>query len=172
MAITIAKVIGAFGIKGELKLYLHTDFATLRFKKGKKVLFRREGESETMSMTVSSFREDGVVGILCVDEIIDRNVAETWINTWVEIADDQRKSLPKDTYYLSQLIGCEVRDETDTLQGQVVEVITLTAQPLLRIRRPSRKDVLLPFVSAWVREVDSQARVIHVMKGEGMFDED
>lgn len=172
MAITIAKVIGAFGIKGELKIYLHTDFAPLRFKKGKTVYFRREGDAELTPMTVTAFREDVPVGYLGVEELTDRNSAETWAQAWIEIQDDQRKSLPKGLYYLPELLGCDIVDEHGTCHGQVSEVITLTAQPILRIHREQKKDVLLPFVSAWVTNVNPSDRRIDVVKGEGMFDED
>lgn len=172
MAITIAKVISAFGIKGELKLYLHTDFAPVRFKKGKTVYFRRDGELEATPMKVVNFREDTPVGYLSVEQLTDRSAAETWVHAWIEIQDDQRQSLPQGVYYLSELIGCAIYDELGTHHGQVSEVITSTAQPLLRIHRQQKKDVLLPFVSAWVTHVDPAHHRIDVIKGEGMFDED
>lgn len=172
MAITIAKVIGAFGIKGELKIYLHTDFAPLRFKKGKTVYFRHEHEETPTPMTVTSFREDVPVGYLSVEQLSDRTSAESWTHAWIEIAEDQRKALPDGLYYLPELIGCDVVDEDGTCHGQVREVITLTAQPLLRIHREHKKDVLLPFVSAWVTHVNVKDHRIEVLKGEGMFNED
>ena len=50
----IGKVIGTFGIKGELKIYSESDFIEERFKKGNKVYFKA-GRQE-IEVTVSSFK--------------------------------------------------------------------------------------------------------------------
>lgn len=170
MAITIAQVISVFGIKGELKVYLHTDFSAIRFKKGNTISLKKETDGVATEMIVRDFREDFPVGYLSIESITTRTEAETWIGAWISIDDQQRKSLPKDTYYLPQLMDCTVEDEQGHPLGIVCEVITSTAQPILRIKKSGCNDVLLPFVSAWVEKVLITNKRIIVKRGEGMFE--
>ena len=59
-----------------------------------------------------------------------------------------------DEYYDSSLEGCDVVLSDGTRVGTVSEVVHLPAQDLLAVRTPDDRDVLVPFVSAMVPEVD------------------
>jgi len=52
----------------------------------------------------------------------------------------------------------------------VSEVVHLPAQDLLAVRTPEDRDVLVPFVSAMVPEVDLVARRIVIDPPEGLLD--
>lgn len=170
MTITIAQVISVFGIKGELKVYLHTDFPVQRFKSGATVYLKHDHAVEATPFTIISFREDAPVGYLSLQGIEDRTSAEKWVGAWITFDETKRKPLPKDTFYLPQLIGCQVEDEQGHPLGEVTEVITSTAQPLLRIVREGHPIVLLPFVGAWISHVLVTNKRIVVKRGEGMFE--
>ena len=54
--------------------------------------------------------------------------------------------------------------------GEVKDVIQNTAQDLFEVKRPNGKNVLIPKVDAFVREIDAQEHRITVHLQEGLLD--
>ena len=54
--VLVAKVVTTHGIKGDLKLYPLTDFAKIRFKKGKTFELYNEETNHTLNVTCFSFK--------------------------------------------------------------------------------------------------------------------
>ena len=50
----VGKIIGTFGIKGELKVYSESDFIEERFKKGNEIILKTKRQE--LRVKVSSFR--------------------------------------------------------------------------------------------------------------------
>ena len=57
--VTLAKIISTHGIKGDLKLFPLTDFAKIRFKKGKTFELYNEETKKTFNVTCFSFKTSG-----------------------------------------------------------------------------------------------------------------
>jgi 16S rRNA processing protein RimM len=85
----------------------------------------------------------------------DRNAAEAL--NGCEIAVD-RADFPEadaDEFYWDQLIGLEVVNAEGVLLGKVEGLLETGANDVLRVR--GERERLIPFVDAYVREVDTQA---------------
>jgi 16S rRNA processing protein RimM len=141
----------------------------------------------TMCATVLSAKPHGGTLVASWSGISDRDQAEAWRNWSVWLP---RSAFPKtsdDEFYWVDLIGCELTAEGGVVLGKVAEVLDNGAHAILRVQRyavpgstlaegvdassteadPWQRDakgriqeVLVPFVDAFVGQVDIAARRI------------
>ena len=99
----------------------------------------------------------------------DRTAAEGLAKAilWVEHVDQE--SPEDDAWYDHQLIGLAVIRDGERI-GQVTHVDHLPAQDLLIVKAGGR-EVMVPFVSAIVPEVDIEAGTLTVTPPPGLFEE-
>ena len=69
--------------------------------------------------------------------------------------------MAKDTYYFDDLVGCKVLDDMQTILGEVSLVEEFPAQLTLRVKRENNQpDFFVPFVKAFIKEVDITKKII------------
>ena len=102
-----------------------------------------------------------------VDTISD---AERLAGSDVSIPLDQRPAVPEGEYYRSDLIGCEVFDENARVLGTVASWQETGATPLVEVRKPDGKEMLIPFASSIFTKIDIAAHRIEVTLPEGLED--
>jgi len=108
--------------------------------------------------------------VLFLDGITDRNQAESLIRAILLVEADLDASPPEpEAWYDHQLVGLKVL-RNDAEIGEIVRVDHLPAQDLLAIKTESG-EVLLPFVKAFVPEVDVQAGKVTITPPGGLFEE-
>ena len=76
--------------------------------------------------------------------------------------------MDKDTYYYVDLVGCEVLDDKGEVLGKVSLVEEFPAQLTLRVKREGNQpDFLVPFVKAFIKNVDINKKqiIINVIGG-------
>jgi len=78
-----------------------------------------------------------------------------------------RASFPtpdEDEFYWVDLIGLSVRNRQEALLGEVVGLLETGPHCVLRVRGADAKadEVLIPFVAAYVDQVDLPGRCLHV----------
>jgi 16S rRNA processing protein RimM len=81
-----------------------------------------------------------------------------------------RKDLPppgEDEYYYADLVGCSVVAGNGVTIGEVARVMHGPAHDWIEVRGPGKEAALLPFVSEFIREVDTAGRRIVVTPPEG-----
>ena len=122
------------------------------------------------SVKVTELRWYNTMPVLFLDGITDRNQAESLIRAILLVEADLDASPPEpEAWYDHQLVGLKVhRDGSDI--GAIVRVDHLPAQDLLAIMTESG-EVLLPFVKAFVPEVDVQAGKVTITPPGGLFEE-
>ena len=102
-----------------------------------------------------------------VDTISD---AETLRLAEVRVRKDSLEPLPEGEYYFSDLVGCEVVDQTTgRSEGTVAEVYEPPGGVLLlSVIDEERKEMLVPFASEICRDVDIGAKRIMARLPEGI----
>jgi len=108
--------------------------------------------------------------VLFLDGVDDRSAAESLIKA-ILIVEQEVEQLPPepDAWYDHQLVGLNVFRDSQEI-GSVVRVDHLPAQDLLVIKTLD-KEVLLPFVKAFVPTVDVSNNRIDVTPPGGLFEE-
>ena len=161
--ILIGKIVNVVGLKGELKVYCYTDRKE-RFEELEKIWLDQE------DYQIRNVRYQGNVVILKLKGIDDRNKAEAQRNKGVYILEEDLAKLPEGTYYVRDLIGIEVKDETGQNLGILSDVVQNSAQDLYEVKTESGKKVLIPAVKEFVLDIDMEDRKMTVKLPEGLLD--
>jgi len=171
----VGRLVKAHGLKGALKLELYTDDPDGRFFPGA-VFTLQVPESSPWhgrTVTVREFRWMNSHPVVFLDEIEDRDAAETIVRAILWIDQEEAAAVVEDdAWYDHQLVGLDViRDGVSV--GRVVRVEHLPAQDLLIVRPATGGDseILVPFVKAIVPEVDVPAGRVVVTPPAGLFEE-
>lgn len=167
--IIIGKITGAHGVRGEVKVFPITDNVR-RFAKLKHVFFVKEDGSVITEKDITLSRMDRGNVLLTFDGITDRDAAEKIRGIYLAVDRKDAVKLPKDTYFIADLLGMDVVDDERGPLGKVTDVIETGANFVLEMKRKGKKDLLVPFVAAVCYEVDQEERVIKTQLPEGLYE--
>ena len=168
----VGRLLKAHGLKGAIKLELYTDSPNERFQPGTVLELQVPEDSPWFgkSVKVTELRWYNSMPVVFLDGITDRNKAETLIRAILLVETDLAASPPEpEAWYDHQLVGLKVQREGSEI-GEIARVDHFPAQDLLAIKTPSG-EVLLPFVKAFVPEVDVDAGKVTITPPGGLFEE-
>lgn len=151
MKIEIGKVLKAQGIKGEVKVACFLDDASMI--KGIKELYIGRN-----TYTVQKFRADGAFFYVLLCGIDDRNTAET-LRNWSVYADKECISVPKNRYFVSDLVGCAVQLDDGKKLGEVKEILQYGAADVF-VCIGVEKEFSFPFLNDLVVDVNVSNKTI------------
>jgi 16S rRNA processing protein RimM len=175
--IVVGRIGRPHGVKGEVSVEPRTDEPDRRFAAGQKLKTENKRPADAhrapvpSSLTVAGTRWHSGRLLVRFEEIADRNAAEEARGTLLAIPldPDERPEDP-DEYYDHQLVGLTVVTTGGRTVGELREIVHGSAQDLLVIATDGA-DVLVPFVSALVPEVDVAGRRILVEDLPGLLSE-
>jgi len=159
---TVGEVAGVFGIKGEMKVRLETDFPD-RFAKLKQVCLRPATGEPAIKQIRSARLHKGQV--LLKLEGIDRiEEAEPWRGAKVQIPRADAVPLPQNSYYAADIVGMDVVTREGKPLGKLDKVLAYPAHDLFQVG-----EALIPAVKEIVLEVDTERRRIVVDPPAGLL---
>lgn len=127
-AVTLAVIIGAHGVAGEVRLKSFADdLANYRSFNGGK-------------LTLKSLRSGNNGAIARFAEIADRNAAEAMRGTELTVARSELPPLDDGEYYHADLIGLRVVDDAGLEVGHIVAIENFGAGDVIEIERPGSDD--------------------------------
>ena len=161
------------GVRGHVTVDVRTDEPERRFAAGArlKAVPPKGSALDLDALTVEATRwHQGVLHVL-FEEVADRNGAEAvrGVLLYAHLDAEARPEDPEE-FYDHQLVGLAVYDTDGALRGEVTGLVHGGAQDLLSIKTPTRRDVLVPFVTALVPEVDLEGRRIVVADRPGLLE--
>lgn len=166
--IKIGKIVNAAALKGEVKIYHYSDYKE-RFEELDSVIVcgdRRGSDERQYEIENVRYQKDMVIAKL--KGVNDRNAAESLKGFDVFITEEDLRELPEDTFYIRDLIGCEVIDGRDgkTL-GQISDVLKTGAQDIYQVELAFGGQALIPAVAQFIEKVDIRQKtvVIKVIPG-------
>ena len=152
--IALAAIAGAHGVRGELRLKLFAD--GIETLKKQKALFVGDDERRLLSI-----RSNAKGAIARLEGCDSREAAEALRGTLIEIDRDALPPLEDGEYYLDDLLGLSVVDETGTPVGRVVAVENYGASDVVEIERENGKRFMAPLTEAAVPEWDDKRLVVN-----------
>lgn len=135
--VALAAVVGAHGIKGEVRLKLFAE--SLDSLRRNRIL--QVGDRQ---LTVEAVR-DGKTPIARFSEITDRSAAEALRGQLVTISRSELPPLEEGEYYFADLIGLACVDRDGAPLGHVVAVENFGAGDILEIEKSDGKRSMVPF---------------------------
>ena len=163
--VVVGRIGPAHGLKGEVLVEPRTDEPKRRFASGETL------RTVTGSLTVASSRIHSGKLVVRFEEIDGRNAAEAARGTELTcIVDPTELPDDPDEFYDHQLVGLRVETTAGEVVGELDRVEHGAAQDLLVIRTPER-EILFPFVSVFVPEVDVRGGRIVIDDRPGILSE-
>lgn len=147
--VTLAAIIGAHGIAGEVRLKVFADdIASYKvFNSG--------------ALTLKSVRTGSNGAIARFAEVADRNAAEALRGTQLTVPRSALPPLAEGEYYHVDLLGLPAVSDAGDALGKVVAIDNYGAGDVLEIERPDGKRFMVPMQPDAVPEWDSERLVIH-----------
>ena len=158
--IKLGKITAPQGIKGEVRVYPYTDELT-RFSEIEAVLL--DGQKRK----IQNARYMKNMAVLKLEGVDDRNMAESLRNKELLLAKEDLWEQPEDTYFIDDLVGCDVVSEDGDSVGTLKNIISRPAQDLYEIERADGSMFLLPAVKEFIKNVDldNKTITIHLING-------
>lgn len=164
--VLIGKVVGVHGINGYLKVRSYSDVFDRQIRELSKVkLYRGTRREELEIEEVKPYKDLYLIKFKGID---DRNSAEERIGGELWIDEEKQVPLEEGEYYYSQLEGLKVVNDKGEEIGKVKAVFEQPASHILQVETPSGKEILIPFISQFVKEVNLKEGKIAVSLIEGM----
>jgi 16S rRNA processing protein RimM len=172
-AVEVGRVLGAWGIKGGIKVKPFAAdpqalFSSKRWYLQPPEVARPVGikpaEPLPPLLRVVTAKEQGDGVVATAQELPDRTAAEALKGARVFVSRASFPTPDEGEFYWIDLIGLDVLNRQGLALGRVVGLIETGPHCVLRIQpaQAGAAEVLVPFVAVYVDKVDMAARCIHV----------
>lgn len=152
-AVSVGRIVGAHGIKGEVKVEPLSDFPE-RFEAGSRLWLRGQ------EIRVLRGRGQGRIIILALEGIADRETAEALRDE--ELYVPAPAPLPEEgVFYRHDLIGLDVVEDGGEKLGKLTDIFSTAANDVYVVRGV-RGELLLPAIEDVVKRIDLAAGQIVV----------
>ena len=163
----VGRIARTHGVRGHVIVNLETDFPERRFRAGAVLHVHRNGQVEPLTITRVSFHQGRpILGLDGIDTMTD---AERLVGLELRIPSAVLATLPPDTFYRHELIGCAVATVGGMPVGSVVEVQGAVDGSRLVVRAGD-EDVLVPLAAEICVRVDPGERIIVIDPPAGLLD--
>ena len=159
--INIGKVVTTHGVRGDVKVYPHTNVEDM-FNKLKKIYI---GEEE---YKISSVKYAKGCPVLNIDGLNTVEEGQKLVGRQVYADEKNLPKLEEDNYYLKDIIGCTALDEQENIIGKITDVIFTGANDVYEITVGDGRKILVPAVKEFILNVDIVEKKIKVKLIEGM----
>lgn len=171
-AVEVARVLGAWGVKGGLKLKPYAAqpqalLASRRWWLQAEAVVAPTGAAQapqTFVLNLAGVRAQGEVVVAECRELHDRDAAQALAGARVFVPRASFPPTDEDEFYWVDLIGLAVHDRDGRRLGVVTRLIETGPHCVLCIQPADAgaPELLIPFVQAYVDRVDRAGRTIHV----------
>ena len=155
MELVVARVGRAHGLRGEVVLDVRTDDPERRLTPGAVL---RTHPASPGPLKVASVREHSGSLLVRFAQAPDRSAAEALRG--VELVVEVDASDEDDAWYPHEIVGLEARRPDGTVLGEIVGIEHLPAQDALVLRETNGARTLVPFIEAFVPDVDVARGVV------------
>jgi len=163
--IAIGQVTGSFGVRGELKVAVMTDFPE-RFSALKTVYLGEE--QKPYALLSSRVQREGRQVLLRLGGVLDCDQADKLRGQMIYIPVEQAMPLEEGQYYIYQILGLSVETEAGEPLGLLTEVLLIGSNDVYVVSDGSR-EILIPALEDVILTVDLPARKMIVRLPDGLL---
>jgi 16S rRNA processing protein RimM len=165
----IGVIVRPHGVHGAVKVEPLTD-SSRRFRGLSEAFLEMHGEMRPVHLSVASVAPDAV--ILTVEGCDTPEAANALRGTYLCVDRAHRVKLPKDTYFVTDLIGCDTFDTDGNAFGKLTNVYETGANDVYEI---ANGKLMVPALKRVLNEVDTDGgRIVFdaaVLKEVGLFED-
>jgi 16S rRNA processing protein RimM len=146
--IAIGKAVAPHGVRGDVRVIPLTDFPD-RFRTTETVQLE---DGRTLDIESVKYHKQFV--LLKFRGIDDRDAAQALKGKLLMVGRADLVKLPDGHYYIFDIVGLKVFDETGANLGTVTDVLATGANDVYIAEREGHKPLLIPAIKDVVREID------------------
>lgn len=160
----IGQIVNSYGLKGQMKIVPFTDDIT-RYSDLKTIYIEINKQLKEYKIEQVKYHKNNV--LIKLEGIDDINDTEQFKNCFVKVDRRNAVKLPKDTYFIVDLIGLEVFTEENVLLGKIVDVFPTGSNDVYVVKDELGKQILLPAISEVIKNVDipNKKMIVNLIKG-------
>jgi 16S rRNA processing protein RimM len=163
--LSIGQIVNTHGIKGEVKVFPLTDDAS-RFDKLKEIYI--ESKDEMVKYQIESAKHLKNTVVLKLKGIDTMNDSERLRNLYIKVGRWDAVRLPKDSFFICDIVESEVYDIHGELLGKLVDVLNTGANDVYVVK-DDKREILIPALKTVVKEINLQNKKIIVDLPEGLI---
>lgn len=164
--VAVGRVLRPHGIRGEIVVEVLSDVPD-RLAPGRTLIASWQGRP-SRNLTVEAQRPHKSGALVRFAGIDDRDRAEELRDALLEVDRSQVPAAPEGTYYWYQLLGCRCRVAGEDL-GEVTDLLE-DGGGLLLVVSGGERQVPIPFVRSFLKEVDVERGRIELDLPEGLLE--
>ena len=157
---------GVHGLQGTLRVAPLSDFPERFAALHTTYLMRDETVLGAYEVKRAKWMNDVV--LITLREVTKREEAEALRGAEICVLESEAWTLPPNVFYSDDLIGCKIIGDDGTTVGTLTGVLQGAQDTLVIETRAG--ELLVPFVRAWVGDVDPKKRVIEVLNWQRLRD--
>ena len=161
----IGQIVNTNGLKGTLKVKPFTDNIK-EFENFKSIYIKKNDELIEFKIQKVGYVKQMV--LLKLEGIDDINEAEKYRNLYIQISRDVLPDLEKNTFYIADLIGCDVLTIDNEELGKVDDVFNTGSNDVYVVKDKNGQEILIPAIFEVVKEIDILNKKIIVKLMEGL----
>lgn len=161
----IGQIVNTSGLKGIVKVNPFTDDIT-RFEKLKTILVDKNGTLVEYEIEQVRYHKNMVMLKLKGIDNIDQ--AEKLRNFYIKINRKDAVKLPKDSYFIVDLLGLEVYTSENELLGKVDDIFPTGSNDVYVVKNELGKQILIPALKTVIKNIDLESKKITVELPEGL----
>jgi 16S rRNA processing protein RimM len=163
--LSIGQIVNVHGFKGEVNVYPLTNDMS-RFKKLTEVYVEENNQLVKYEIEALKFLSTTIA--MKLKGIDTEEAANRLRNFYIKVDRKSAVKLPKDSYFICDLIDLEVYDEKGLLLGTLKDVLQ-TGSNDVYVVKTSGDDILVPALKDVVKEIDIKNKKIVVELPEGLI---
>ena len=164
--IIIGKVVSTQGNKGEVNVLPFTDSID-RFNNLDNVFLRNKNSQTILNIEKIRIKKDTV--ILKIKDIESIEEAKMIVGSFLEVERKNAVKLPKDTYFIFEIIGLEVYDENNIFLGKVENVISTGSNDVYIVKGKNKKELFIPAIREVVKNINLEKKRITIKMVDGLI---
>lgn len=168
-AVEVGRITDAWGVKGWFKVLPFSAKPEALFSSKRWFLMPNERGLKTFEgvakLAVKEAKEHSDTVVACAHDVLDRNGAEALRGSRIFVSRSSFPTANTDEYYWVDLIGLDVVNRQDEALGVVRELLSAGPQTVLVLeflQDGKIQERMIPFVSAFVDDVDLKSKRIRV----------
>lgn len=164
--IIIGKIVSTQGNKGEVKVIPLTNSID-RFKKLTDIFIRKGNNKKLSKINNLKIKKNTV--ILKLEGIENIEKAEMIVGSFLEVKRSNAIKLPKDTYFIFDIIGLEVYTNENELLGKVNNIISTGSNDVYVVKNKDKQEILIPAIREVIKNVDLEKKRISINMVDGLI---
>jgi 16S rRNA processing protein RimM len=141
--------------------------STDRFKNLDTVFLRNSNGLTTLNIEKIRIKKNAV--ILKLKYIENIQEAKMIVGSFLEVEREKAVKLPKDNYFVFEIIGLEVYTENNIFLGKVENVISTGSNDVYIVKDKNKKELFIPAIREVVKNINLEKKRITIKMVDGLI---